>query len=234
MNLFDEEIHGKQAPKHMQDFVARVGGKTPAGVPRYRLVWAPSVRHKAYGEFHDWDENIEHPSERGGLAQSADGIWEQGSNKPERVVIEMRWLETYPYDEGWILEKWYPRRMFGDPESWAKNPLLGPYPENGRYVDCCNPTKRLPTVGQIENLISAIEYKIANKQGSMQARIAKRYEQYCLAEAQKKAKRKAQTMDRLHEDSTFLLSNSLAAGAYREKLANRLREKGYPIEHVGN
>jgi len=230
---FEEELHGRRAPASLQQFVTDFGGTNHNGVPNYRLVWAPSVRHKAYGAFTDWDDYLE-PSERGGLVQNDDGTFAQTSQRAIRTVEEMRWLETYPYDEGWILEKWYPRHMFGPPEVWKRAPLLGPYPEYGRYVDCCNPIKHLPTVGQIENLIQAIENKIANKQGTMNQRIAKRYKKIVAAAEERKRQAREQMKAQLHERTSVIFGSSLAAGRIREQLAAQVRAKGGQIGHVGN
>lgn len=233
MSLFDDQLHGEKAPPGLQDFLNLHGGKTPQGHPRYRLVWAPSVRHKSYGTFYDWHEDTP-VNERGGLEMDSEGTWGQVSNRPIRVVTEMRWVETYPDIEGWIVERWYPRHMFGDPAAWEKNRLLGPYPEAGMYVDCCNPMSRVPSVKLLENLVSAIEYKIANKQGTMEQRVAKRVAEIQANKEKQRLAARSVVTSKLHEVTPIIFGSSLAAGRIRESIANRIRARGGKISHVGN
>lgn len=229
MSLFDEELRGERAPEHLQDFISRIGGKNPHGIPMYRVVRAESVHHKAHGEFYDWPEEAT-IQERGGLELNEDGKWGQISTKPLRVVTETRWVQTYPDKEGWLLERWYPAHMFGTREAWEKHSLLGPYPENGRYVDCSNPIPHLFTLQQVENVIQAIEYKIQNKRGSMENRILKRSQAILDAMEADKQKKKQAKLDQMKDASSPLWGSSLAAGRLRTKLAERIGLR----EHVGS
>lgn len=142
----DVRDEGK-APKDVQSFLRKIGGRTPFGENQYRLVLAQHVLVYEGGEWCDYPD--EAPiSERGGLdyQMSDSGLYLAGADahKPERVVCEMRWTERYPPEaQGWTLQKWYPCDYYPK-EEWeniklkdhADLAVLGPYPTEGNYEQC--------------------------------------------------------------------------------------------------
>lgn len=68
------------------------------------------------------------------LTRLIGGIWEEdGRSEYRRVQIDKR--------EHWLLEKWFPRRTFGEPQSWYESAGIdgllpnGPYPYRGQYLE---------------------------------------------------------------------------------------------------
>lgn len=229
MNLFDDQLIGARAPQSLQEMVTRIGGKNPYGLPLYRLVNAESVHHKAFGEFSDWPEEAS-LQQRNGIELNEDGQWDAVGTKPLRTVTEMRWVNAYPTQHGWLIERWYPAHMFGVRKDWEANPLLGPYPEDGMYVDCCKAIPRIPSLREIENVIQAVEYKIQNKEGNVRLRTQRRAEQIWGALEKDREKKKQEMRLRIHDHSKPLWGDSLAAGRLRTELAERAGIRS----HVGS
>lgn len=232
---FADEIKGQRAPEYLQHFVTRIGGKTPGGDPLYRVVRAESIFHKCFMEFSDWDESLD-VKERGGAEMGEDGLWRERPAKPIRIVEELREIEAYPNLEGWLVERWYPADMLGwTRQEWEKRPILGPYPERGRYINCnTKPIANTPTLNQVEGVINAVEYKISNKKGTLQSRIRENEERIQKSLAEKKRQEKQRNIDKMREVTRAILGSSLAAGRIRESIANRIRARGVAIGHVGN
>lgn len=232
---FADEIKGQRAPEYLQNFTARIGGKTPGGDPLYRVVRAESVFHKSFQEFTDWDESIE-GSERGGTVMDEGGQWHERTGGRIRTVEEMREIEAYPNLEGWIVERWYPADMLlWTRQEWEKRPILGPFPERGRYVNVnTRPIRSVPTIHQVEGLINATEYKICNKKGTVESRIKENEARILKALADKKKAERERNQSMMREVTRGIWGSSLAAGRVREVLANRMRARGIKIGHVGN
>jgi hypothetical protein len=85
-------------------------GLNPYGQPNFRVVWGPS-RQKLIGGF--WEDNGHH---------------------------EYRRTVKYSLDPKWVLERWRPASIYGDPKTWETQTTtpdgffgIGPFPAHGEY-----------------------------------------------------------------------------------------------------
>ena len=151
------------APLHIRKFLRQVGGVTPWGENRYRLVRAECVMRYCGARWTDWPDGID-LLDQGGLEFSEETVRTKHSfkdptnprktittemdvpakvslksNQPLRVVEEMRWIRIYPNDKGWMLQAWYPASFYSPQhyEITVTNrpdlPLLGAFPSKGQY-----------------------------------------------------------------------------------------------------
>lgn len=159
----DDVLLSGVAPKHLRKWLQRVGGVTPSGENRYRLVKAECVMVYVGARWHDWDENAE-LLDQGGLEFSeetrkstyvmrdpADHSKEIAieadiparvsvkDKHPIRIVEEMRWIRRYADIKGWLFQVWYPptyysREHYDVSVTGRPNlPLLGKFPNQGQY-----------------------------------------------------------------------------------------------------
>lgn len=85
-------------------------GRNPYGQWNFRVIWGPSRTH-LIGGF--WEDNGHH---------------------------EYRRRVKYSLDPKWVLERWRPAPIYGDPRAWESQTLtpdgflgLGPFPAHGEY-----------------------------------------------------------------------------------------------------
>jgi hypothetical protein len=266
------------APKHMRKWLRDVGGVTPWNENRYRLVLAECVMLYCGARWHDWSPEASF-EDMGGLEFSelhtrkskyvmrdpidptkqvlveADipATVKVKDAKPVRVVEEMRWIQRYPKEKGWMLQVWYPSTYYshehyevtvtGRPDL----PLLGEFPNHGQYErqffyldDRGEKQETFPTMpGQswMERAIQYHEHQLAKK-----ADESPNVEWRMLTTLQgiKKARDHYQQEQREAFESEIkdrispIFSNSLAGGRFREQLAQRCRAQGIKLGHVGN
>ena len=226
-------------PKSIRDYLIRRGGETPHGYPKYRMVLSSLIFEKKGGTWCDWDESIK-PEDRGtpGLLCGPDGK-PYISSRPTRVIKEMRTVPRYSEWEcqGWIVERWFPPSAFNR-ATWYERvvegtdlPLLGPFPEEGRYELLCGPFEEVPSISFVEQ---TLDYW-SQKTEEMLAEDLAVYVRRQTSEAEEREeKRVAQSMDRcemaLKEGMSFLTSTSLESGRLRTAAAVRQGIRS----HVGN
>lgn len=270
------------APKHIRKWLRSTGGVTPWGENRYRLVLAESVLLHCGARWHDWDANT--PLEdQGGLefspetrkstmimrdptdptktiAVEAEVPREVRLKKtaPTRIVEEMRWIQRYPNDHGWMLQVWYPCTYYS-PEHYEVTvtgrpdlPLLGEFPSHGEYErqfftldengEKLETFPSIPGQSWMERAIQHHEHSMAENtrqsgeidETQLKWRMLKTLGEMKAArdhyEQQARAEFDAQIKDRISP----IFSHSLAGGRYRDQLAKQAREKGVVIGHVGN
>lgn len=174
-------------PRWLTRYLTRLGGRTPNGKPRYRLV---------------------HGTERLTLKPVA-----RGGNPGAAVGFELR--PKYHPVGYYYVEHWEPPELFGSPEEWERQAVvydqglpirvLGPYPSEGEYeqIDRCylvGPDGKeepiLPTTGYLDYLVRVHQH--ARSVGARMLEImradpiqrAVQYQRYLgqLQEAEKKAK----------------------------------------------
>lgn len=154
----------RSLPKHIKNLIKLRGGVNKFDEPRYRLVWGPDRFEQVGGEWFDWDESLA-VNDRNYVNRKGEAL-----NKPKRVVIELRWIQKYPIQDKWILEKWVPSDFYGNPEDWfkavapdGKTPLLGGFPYDGDYEDTgyAFPNEAI-TEGILGNAIGRIEHYVDN------------------------------------------------------------------------
>lgn len=235
------------------NFLVRIGGKSPSGYPRYRLVESDKVFERKGGEWQDWDENLA-VEDRGKFIRKTFTVPEKviilgkevevetqksiivPGNTPIRVVIEVRTVPKYSHLEiqGWVLEKWYPAAMFGLPEDWYKHvvpgtdvPRLGPYPENGQYEMIAGVFPLAPSLSFIEEFIG-FQQKRARELEEQDVRQVLADKIYAHERAEEKQREEAE--QRIRDLISPLLGTSLEAGRWRNQLAERAGIRS----HMGN
>jgi len=265
------------APKHIRKWLRSTGGVNPWGENRYRLILAQSIVVHCGARWHDWDANT--PLEdQGGLEFSPETrkstmvmrdptdhtktiaveaevprAVQVKKTAPTRIVEEMRWIQRYPNDEGWMLQVWYPASYYshehyevtvaGRPDL----PLLGEFPAHGQYErqffylddkgEKHETFPKMPGQSWMERAIQHHESSLAkkaNESPNVEWRMLKTLGEMKAARdfyaKQARAEFDAQIKDKISP----IFSNSLEGGRYREQLAKQAREKGVVIGHVGN
>jgi hypothetical protein len=135
--LVVRSTNNRTAPRYLQWFLEKAGGRNPYGEPKFRLMWGGNRLVWRHGLWEDKDE----------------------SGNVTRSVVEARSVHKYGYAmERWHLEMWHPPEYYGTPEEWAEATrneergyycdTLGEFPRRGAYesVFCfetsscsCNP-----------------------------------------------------------------------------------------------
>lgn len=228
-------------PQATQRFLTRFGGKTPYGQPHWRLIVGSDRMVKEAGVWRDWADGLS-TAEKGGLNFSpnpdAPGCnFHRHTNKPIRVVTEMREVCKYPHAQGWVLEKWFPASSYGTQAEWYSykavdgfTPMLGPYPERGDYEMAYGPWGKIPTTDVLQKYIGMYASGINNRRGSPESRAQEYLLRYQYEEEQAETKRKAEYEAMMRDHISPLHSSSLAASRWRQDLAART---GNGNEHIG-
>jgi hypothetical protein len=138
----------KLPPQAAAGAVLRLSPLTPAGQPKFRLVWSEEPKTWVVGKFRE----------------------ESGGHISER--FERKQIDKYPFHPPcWILEIWEPPEYFGTPEAWERSSTgmteegqfyheIGPYPSEGDFRYLLKFTHKLthdpiePTEKLIEFLFS--------------------------------------------------------------------------------
>lgn len=152
------DIHGRRAPRWLQDMLTRRYGRNPFGEPRYRLVWAPARLEASGGVWTDWDALVKPGERRDGVAS------------PLRRRAELRWIPKYPGEECWLIERWIPASSYGTAERWYL-PVAeggtrlacgicacGDYPYMGDYEDIGARMYWYPTERHVTLAVDAVEH----------------------------------------------------------------------------
>lgn len=234
-----DDIKGTyRAPKSVEKFLLKFGGKTPHGEPHYRLVHTSSRYMKFGGVWNEWPDGI-NIQDRGGLTLTDAGLVVPGDCKPIRQVAEVREFLMYGHIEGrWLVERWQPAHMYGSREAWERMtvpghpelPMLGPYPEFGEYMMCSEPTVIIPSESQLERVIQQCEFLRNDHHASVEQAVIEHYnegvEKYEREQQAVGERLRLQMLDAMIPDNRV----SLSAGRHREHLARLAGVK----EHCGN
>lgn len=175
---------------------------------------------------------------------------------PLRIVKEMRWVKRWPNVNGWVILHWEPEAG-GSTRAWWESwkvkgtdfQIMGPWPEKGMYwmfaegIDLATKKITTPSFAQIpafdwmERAIQQFEFnrnaadKIANRDFRMLSALSEARDRQLSEEQQYRQFVKQKLDDAMKP----YLGSSLQAGAMREVLAKRIRERtGENIGHVGN
>lgn len=174
---------------------------------------------------------------------------------PTRIVKEMRWVKRWPNVDGWVILHWEPEAG-GSTRSWWEQwkvkgtelPVMGPWPEKGMYwmfaegIDLASKKithasfSKIPAFDWMERAIQQFEFnrgaadKIANRDFRMLSMLSEARDRQV---AEEQAYRKY-VRQKLADAMKPYLGTSLKAGAMREQLAQRIRERGISMGHVGN
>ena len=143
------------APKAVQDAIARWGGRNPYGDPMWRIVLAQNIVAKRGGLLHDLGDG-----EQSVFAIGAHGkiVESKIHDSVSSGIVE---LPRYGCGPGWIMERWFPASTWGTPEAWAAQRsddgsrlLCEDYPQRGRYFMLMGPFDKIPELTDLENAIS--------------------------------------------------------------------------------
>jgi hypothetical protein len=236
--LVRTDIQGEpRAPKSYEEFLRRVGGKNPYGELQYRLVYTDTRFQSQAGMWKDWDPTLS-IQERGGMIQNDHGYMIASAATPDRVLLEVRDVLKYPHmPERWILERWCPAHYYGSKASWESLvvpettlPLMGPFPEFGDYEMVAGPAEELPSHTYLKQAIEACEELREEHRGTVEQVIAERVSDAEYAYEQQSRAEMEENVAFFRDQLSPWGSSSLAAGRWRQDLANRAGVK----EHAGN
>lgn len=109
-------------PSHLEARITDKGGRSPNGLPLFRVIWGADRLTVIGGEWKKYDDS-------GNLT---------GTEIEEKLTV--KYLNA---ENRWIFEVWCPPENYGTPEEWETNHTkiingktireLGPYPANGEY-----------------------------------------------------------------------------------------------------
>lgn len=233
-----DDIRGTHScPSEIQDYLLRIGGRTPFGEPMWRLVVAENVVWKVAGG-KVWDENLS-IAERKGIRSAAGSAAAPGcENKPMRDesdhLVERR---RYPHLSGWILQRWFPPSSYSKSQWFAPEnclpdgtPRLGPYPQFGDYEMIAGPAQRIPSKSELHSFISSYYRGLESRSGSIESRVREAVNAAEYERRREEQRIHALTEDYMRDKCSYLFSSSLEAGRIRTAKAEKLGIK----EHVGN
>jgi hypothetical protein len=222
------DYHGEQIRSY-DEALARFG-LNPYGLPRYRFAQAGEIIEVKGGVHVEWRPDC--PIELRGTP---------GGERPLSSFTGYKEVKRYPEDDkqGWIIERWTPRTIYGSPEEWNDSRFfvpgttinrLGPYPYEGKYEWAVGPFHAPPTIGFLLDWITAAEAKAENMDWDTARVVRERYD--AVVEENERAERKLteENAARLRDAMSPILSTSLAAGRWR----NEMFERAGFHSHVGN
>lgn len=232
-NYYGPEMHVAQ--------LVRMGGKTPAGDPMYRLVLAGQVTIKLGFAWEEWDESTPYELRHGSRVNPETGVLEHAGYKPLRVQTEMREVTKYedtPPDE-WVMERWRPPSMAGTKEEWyaPENCVPGTnlckrgmFPSEGFYDWAVGSFKEPPSlsfcadmIGNWERNREAMSTDMVKYAREQEAKFQERYDR----EQEQKVQN---TVARITDAMSPIATISLAAGRWRQEMYEKAGFRG----HVGN
>jgi hypothetical protein len=235
------DIQGiERPPQEIQDYLLRIGGANPFGLPMWRLVLARNVIWKVQGG-QIWDSSLS-LAERGGWIADEfnhDGLGLRRSearplrDESDRLVEQQR----YPHLEGWIIQRWFPpshynRAQWFAPENCLPDgtPKLGPFPQFGDYEMVGGPVENIPSRGELYELISAYWKNLESRSSSVATRVkdAENAARYALEKEEQRIRQRA--LDYMRDKCSYIWSSSLEAGRVRTAQAEKLGIR----EHVGS
>lgn len=224
-----------KVPEQMKKSIAEFGGLNPFGKPHYRLIVASDRMVKEAGVWQDWQEGLA-SGERGGMVAHEGGLV-PSSNKPIRVVSEMREVCRYPHLSGWIIERWFPSSTFGTREQWdgfvavdGITPILGPYPAEGDYdMLPIGPWQHMPSIETVRIVVRSNIQTMDGRVGTPEARAREFINRRNWENEQKEKKKREAWEYQLHDSLTPMHSSSLGASRWRNEVAKRAGI----TEHIG-
>lgn len=192
---------------------------------------------KRGGRFQDWDVNLT-SQQRGGVYSTPSGIVVPSSCRPDRIVTEVRTLRKYPFEAGWLLERWVPSIYYGSKQSWEDRcvpgttvPLGGPYPLHGDFEMCHYAASiEVPSITELQNAIDRCERARENRHTDVEQLVLEKLNRAEDEYHKQLQKEEEETRAMIHDAISVLNGTSLSAGAYRTKLA----EEAGIRTHEGN
>lgn len=236
-----------------RDFLIRIGGKSHAGYPNYRLVQSENVLEQKGGEWQDWDDNLA-PEDRARFIRKIITFPQKQiilgkevevknqrtilvpGNTPIRTVTEVRLVPKYSHldTQGWILERLYPAEAFGLPEDWYAHvvpgtdvPRLGPYPADGQYEMIAGVFLQEPSISFLEQYIA---FQKARTREMQERDVRSILNDKIYAHEQQEKKKRELAEQRIRDLISPLYGTSLEAGRWRNEVAIQAGIRS----HMGN
>lgn len=225
-NLYGDEAERK-TPRAIRSRLIEYGGVTPHGWPMWRLVKAGDCTVLCQGTMHHFPRGIDPTDDDGAL--TAEGFVSENMVRPTRISGGKMLLPRYrDIDrESWILQKWFPPKMWGTAIDWkqarAEDPdtqlFLQEFPENGDYFMLAGPWRTIEEAGELTEAI-----QIYLRRETQKPRDAENYVRYLMsveyANREKEVEKLAAELDRAETElSMTLKSVSRDAQLVRDRIA---------------
>lgn len=232
--MYGDEAELK-TPRAIRQQLIEYGGETPHGWPMWRLVQAGDCTVLCQGTMHHFPRNVD-PTEDDG-DKMVYGFQSKPMLRPERITGGRMLLPRYRdiARESWILQKWFPPKMWGTAIDWkqarAEDPdtqlFIQEFPENGDYFMLAGPWRTIDEVGDVTQAIS-----LYLRRESKKPRDAENYVRYLMsveyAERQRKLENMAREIDRAESElEVTLKSVSRDAQMVRDRIAAEAGIEGH-------
>ncbi len=141
----------RRTPPEIRRLLLDYGGKTPTGLPMWRLVQAGDCRILCQGRMHHFPKGVDF------------SIEEVASIRPDSitggVMLLPRYRDIPPHQ--WILQKWFAPSIWGGAADWrmargeeADTPLfVQEFPANGDYFMLAGPWNSIEEAGDLRAAI---------------------------------------------------------------------------------
>lgn len=137
----------RKTPAEIRRLLLEYGGKTPTGLPMWRLVEAGDCRILCQGRMHHFPRGVDFSIERA------------AEIRPDSISGGVMLLPRYRDIPGhqWILQKWFPPSVWGSAADWrlhrAEDPdtplFVQEFPANGDYFMLAGPWNSIEEAGDL-------------------------------------------------------------------------------------
>jgi hypothetical protein len=137
----------RETPPAVKRLLIGYGGKTPTGLPMWRLVRAGSCRMLCQGRIHHFPRGVDM------------SIEDAASIRPDRIGGGVMLLPRYrDIDaQAWILQKWFPPSTWGTAIQWREHRAEDPdtplfvqeFPHGGDYFMMAGPWRSIEEAGDL-------------------------------------------------------------------------------------
>lgn len=151
----------RKAPPEIRRLLLSYGGKTPSGLPMWRMVQAGDCRILCQGRMHHFPKGVDF------------SIEDTASIRPDSITGGIMLLPRYRDIPGheWILQKWFPPSVWGGAAEWrmarAEDPdtplFVQEFPANGDYFMLAGPWNTVEEAGDLRAAICAYLRSLLNR-----------------------------------------------------------------------
>lgn len=135
----------RATPRHIARLLEEYGGKTPTGLPAWRLVRAEDCRILCQGTIHHFPRGVE----------------TDVNTVPLRIQGGQFLMPRYRDKAGWILQKWFPPSTWGTAEEWHSHRgdagdtrlFVASFPSQGDYYMLGGPWGSIEAAGDLRPAI---------------------------------------------------------------------------------
>lgn len=203
----------KKTPRAIRKMLEEYGGKTPTGLPLWRLVQAGDCTILCQGRIHHFPRGVEldvnvRPDRIGG-----------------GVLLLPRYRDIAPTD--WILQRWFHPRVWGTAVEWKFHRTEDPdtplfvqtFPANGDYFMLAGPWHSIEEVGDLRQAIHIYLKREQAKRRDTESFVRERMAEEAGRRAQDLAKLEVEIMRAEAALEPVLKSVSPDAQKVRDKIA---------------